>query len=251
MSTKTKKRKAEAQKEKDKEKEEPGNARLQAQFGLWQTASAQVHGVKEQLNTQDGPVKKKVKLSFADAIKMRCLLCRRQFLDTEKLRKHERKSQLHHSNLLDKGKRRAGYESMIKHGIIAPNRRPVDTSTYIDRAKERRQFHSQPSRPPQHQTQKTTKATSQSSKDEEDSAVKSRGASMMSKMGWAQGQGLGVDGIGRDSVVETSLYAQGIGLGASGGKLGDAIEEANRSTTSDYNSKGWDKTRERFEALKR
>jgi RNA-binding protein 5/10 len=69
-------------------------------------------------------------------------------------------------------------------------------------------------------------------------------------MGWSSGAGLGAEGSGRTSLIETMAYTPGVGLGAEGGKLGDAIEEAARATKSDYKdfaAKSKDKTRERYE----
>lgn len=140
---------------------------------------------------------------------------------------------------------------MIKYGIIPPERAGPQ---YVDRAKERRQLHQQPSKPRQgvqgskgnfKQSQKPS--FQQEVEDEQKEAAPSKAAAMMSRMGWSAGQGLGADNSGTAAPIETALYAQGVGLGAAGGKMGDAVEEAERLTKGEYNSK--DKIRERFEAL--
>ena len=46
---------------------------------------------------------------------------------------------------------------------------------------------------------------------------------MLAKMGWTAGQGLGAANAGRTTVVETYAYQEGVGLGAEGGRLGDAV----------------------------
>ena len=45
-------------------------------------------------------------------------------------------------------------------------------------------------------------------------------------MGWKEGTGLGTDGDGRVDPIQTAIYAQGVGLGASKGKDISKITEA-------------------------
>ena len=88
--------------------------------------------------------------------------------------------------------------------------------------------------------------------DEESSPVPSMGAALLGKMGWTAGEGLGAQGTGRTEAVVAELYSQGVGLGAEGGKLGDAAAEAQRQTKGSYAeflSKTKDKVKERFERL--
>lgn len=44
------------------------------------------------------------------------------------------------------------------------------------------------------------------------------GNKLLKMMGWTEGTGLGADGEGRTDPIETAMYAQGVGLGASKGK---------------------------------
>ena len=72
---------------------------------------------------------------------------------------------------------------------------------------------------------------------------------MLAKMGHVQGQGLGSSGTGSVGLIETNLYAAGVGLGAQGGNRGDAVEEAQKATRGDYKDFVKDvreKARERF-----
>ena len=82
--------------------------------------------------------------------------------------------------------------------------------------------------------------------------VVSKAAAMMGKMGWVDGQGLGAGGTGRTEAIATDLYAPGVGLGAQGGKVGDAVAEAalrTQATPSDTAQRTLDKTRERYNQL--
>ena len=82
--------------------------------------------------------------------------------------------------------------------------------------------------------------------------MQSKGAALLGKMGWTAGEGLGAQGTGRTEAISTHLYAQGVGLGAQGGKVGDAVEEANRATGgsyADFVSRAKDKAKERFEQM--
>jgi RNA-binding protein 5/10 len=54
-------------------------------------------------------------------------------------------------------------------------------------------------------------------------------------------------------VIATDAYLQGVGLGAQGGKLGDAVDEAERRTKGDYGEflqRTRDIARDRFENMK-
>jgi hypothetical protein len=130
----------------------------------------------------------------------------------------------------------------------------VDSSAYRDRAKERRQAFNQPKQPAaQHNRTKEGGKSGPTKKDEEESPpVQSKGAALLGKMGWTAGEGLGAQGTGRTEAIKTELYSQGVGLGAEGGKLGDAAEEAHRQTKGSYAeflSKTKDKAKERFESM--
>lgn len=67
------------------------------------------------------------------------------------------------------------------------------------------------------------------------SAAASKGAALLGKMGWSAGEGLGAQGTGAVAPLSTDMYAQGVGLGAEGGRVGDATDAASRNTKNDYN----------------
>jgi RNA-binding protein 5/10 len=187
--------------------------------------------------------------SFADLERKCCLLCSRQFKTEAEVHKHERMSQLHRDNLKN--------ESLVSKASAKLNKgvdSNLESSAYRDRAKERRQAFNQPKQPAaQHNRAKDPGKSGPSKKeDEESSPVPSMGAALLGKMGWTAGEGLGAQGTGRTEAVVAELYSQGVGLGAEGGKLGDAAAEAQRQTKGSYAeflSKTKDKVKERFERL--
>ncbi|KAG6376045.1 hypothetical protein JVT61DRAFT_2013 [Boletus reticuloceps] len=100
---------------------------------------------------------------------------------------------------------------------------------YRDRASERRIMHNQPDVPlPENTTTVSKKkrfaegpppqpspppAPLAPGKDENNVGNK-----LLKMMGWKEGSGLGTDGDGRIDPVQTAIYAQGVGLGASKAK---------------------------------
>jgi RNA-binding protein 5/10 len=205
-----------------------------------QTASAKPGGEDGTL----GPIQ-----SYADLKRMCCYLCSRQFKTEAELNKHERLSQLHQDNLQNEELRGKALQKVDRAGLPIVQERSME---YRDRAKERRQTFGQPKKPsvkPQGGS-KSVKA-GEAAKSEK-AAVPSKGASLLGKMGWAAGQGLGATGDGMINPLETNVYAQGVGLGAAGGKLGDASEEAERRTIGGYAAfvkKTQDNARDRFQQL--
>jgi len=180
--------------------------------------------------------------SFADSDRNCCLLCSRQFKSTAEVNKHERVSALHRENMKDEDLVAKARAKLSRSAETGP-----DNFAYRDRARERRQAFNQPKQPAaQHNTPST--------KEEAPPApVESKGAALLGKMGWTAGEGLGAQGTGRTDAITTELYSQGVGLGAEGGKIGDAVEEAHRQTKgtySDFLSKTRDKAKERFESLR-
>lgn len=196
--------------------------------------------------------------SFADSNKKCCYLCSRQFKSEAEVNKHERMSQLHRDNLAKPELVEKALAKLKKAGIVrvsadaALTSDAQDTQEYRDRAKERRSVYGQPKKMNQHQGSKESRSTSEA--DEPISKAPSKGASLLGKMGWTAGQGLGAQGSGSVNPIAQNVYAEGVGLGAAGGKLGDAVEEAERRTKGDYGSfleKTRDTARGRYEALKK
>jgi RNA-binding protein 5/10 len=223
---------------------------------FWTNRHAELHGLPpkdtEESADQSISTENKIKSeappsrSYADLNRKCCLLCSRQFKTEAEVHKHERVSQLHRDNMQK--------EDMVAKalaGLAKAQKTVADAdSAYRDRAKERRQAFNQPKQPAaQHNKPKEPVAP----KEEAPAPpAPSKGAALLGKMGWTAGEGLGAQGTGRTEAISTDLYTQGVGLGAEGGKVGDAIEEANRSTKgsyADFVSKSKDKAKERYERM--
>lgn len=139
---------------------------------------------------------------------------------------------------------------MAKAGLSTSGRE--DTSEYRDRAKERRQAFGSSERISLPLKKQASQADASVQEEAEQQPVPSKGASLLGKMGWSAGEGLGAQGTGRTEAIATELYVQGVGLGAQGGKVGDAIDEADRNTKGGYSEfleRTRDKAKERFERL--
>lgn len=248
----------------DKEMSNANKKVVAPHLQFWTNRHAELHGLppKEDddnaadLSTQ--PAKKSSEATaeappsqtFADLDRKCCLLCSRQFKTEAEVNKHERMSQLHRDNMKNKDLVAKAFAKLNKSSD--PN---SETGAYRDRAKERRQAFRQPKQPAaQHNRPLKDPGQAQSSQKESDDTVpvQSKGAALLGKMGWTAGEGLGAQGTGRTDAITTELYSQGVGLGAQGGKLGDATEEAHRQTKgsyADFLNKTKDKAKERFESL--
>jgi hypothetical protein len=196
--------------------------------------------------TEHGPPTR----SFADLHKKCCYLCSRQFKTEAEVNKHERISQLHRDNLANDDLVSKALAKIAKLGIAAP-KPEEDTPEYRDRARERRIAYGSSKK-----TSLPPKASGSGAAREPDEAEQapapSKGAALLSKMGWVAGEGLGADGKGVTAPIATELYAAGVGLGAQGGKIGDAVVEAQRNTKGGYEEfldRTRDKAKERFESM--
>lgn len=131
-----------------------------------------------------------------------CLLCKRAFQSLDILNKHLKLSNLHKENL-------AKY--------TAQQKLENNSTTYRDRAKERRQKYVESEPPPANKTrerfeQELQKQTTQlQRKASENLAAMPIGTSnlgnrMLQKMGWTEGQGLGRSNQGRTNIIEVSAH---------------------------------------------
>ncbi|KAI4118238.1 MAG: hypothetical protein LQ345_001680 [Seirophora villosa] len=257
---KAKKRKAEAATAAAKPKK---TAPAHLQF--WSNRHAELHGIQPNSSKDhdsDGtritkpskgaaaPDKSTPTQTFANPAKKCCYLCSRQFKSEAEVNKHERLSQLHRDNLEKEELVSQAQAKMAKAGLSTSGRE--DTSEYRDRAKERRQAFGSSERISLPLKKQASQADASVQEEAEQQPVPSKGASLLGKMGWSAGEGLGAQGTGRTEAIATELYVQGVGLGAQGGKVGDAIDEADRNTKGGYSEfleRTRDKAKERFERL--
>lgn len=237
---------------------------------FWSNRHAELHGVKPETSAEKsskpngGLESKKASeinsrencapaQSYADLSRKCCYLCSRQFKTDAEVNKHERLSQLHRDNLKNEELVLKAEEKMAKAGIPTGSQGEPqgETQEYRDRAKERRAAFgvsgkkmSLPLKNPVSQL-----SDAQDDKDEYSTPAVSKGASLLGKMGWSAGKGLGAQGTGVTAPIATEMYVQGVGLGAQGGKIGDALEEADRNTKGGYHGfleRTKDKAKERF-----
>lgn len=139
---------------------------------------------------------------------------------------------------------------MAKAGIAPSPGEEEDTPEYRDRAKERRAAFGAGKK--LHLPLKKAAPDATASADDDPPVAPSKGASLLGKMGWAAGEGLGAQGTGRTAPIATEMYVQGVGLGAEGGRVGDAVAEAERNTRGDYGgflAQTRERAKERFERL--
>lgn len=188
--------------------------------------------------------------SYADRESLRCLVCERKFAKAALLSLHERESEMHRQNLADQRNIERAISQLARAGKTPRKMMPARNKgqQYRDRARERRQAYNQPGAP----RRKAPKLESAPVKELEKPSGPSKGAALLGKMGWMAGEGLGADRTGRTDVIATDMYAAGVGLGAEGGKLGDAAAEAARKTKdnySDFVEVTRTKARERYEKL--
>lgn len=223
---------------------------MPSQLQFWSNRHAELHGIPKDSNgnvidPESDSLNKDPNAppaqSYADLNRQCCYLCMRQFKSAANVNRHERLSELHRTNLQNEQARTRGMGKLIKHGIVPP------TAEYRDRARERRQAFGRG---------KANASKPKPPKEEEEVPVQStsKGASLLSKMGWSEGSGLGAQGTGVTAPIATEVYAQGVGLGAQGGKIGDASEEAARNTRGRYDEfleKTKETARQRYDQMNR
>lgn len=240
-SEKSKKRKAQIEPDATGTKK-PAPSHLQ----FWSNRHAELHGIGQK-TTKDTDTNSETSSappsqSFSDPERHCCYLCMRQFSTAAEVNRHERLSDLHRQNSQDEAKVAKANYKLAKHNL-----KQQTTATgpqYRDRAKERRKIYGVVNKKgEQVGGNNAAKSSKASSEDESTPPVQSKGASLLSKMGYTAGQGLGASGEGMKAPINQDVYVAGVGLGAEGGKLGDAVAEAERNTKGDY-SAFLDRTRE-------
>lgn len=176
--------------------------------------------------------------SFADLNRLACILCSRQFKSVPEVHKHERISKLHRSNLADEELVTKARGKLEKAGIKQTTSNDTTTAlVYRDRAKERRAVFGQPKKPDTAANDTAAAAstsTATNARPPSPNSMPSKGAALLSKMGWTSGLGLGLEGKGITAPVVAEMYAEGVGLGAQGGKVGEASAVSAMNTAGGY-----------------
>lgn len=170
------------------------------------------------------PIPVEQEFEFSDTTAITCLLCARQFKTLEQLKRHNNESDLHKRNLAD-----AALREVAREKVKAARAKAESQPKYRDRASERRIMHNQPDMPlPEGSGLKPavkkraegpppppTPPPPPVNPGQDENNV---GNKLLKMMGWKEGTGLGTDGEGRVEPIQTAIYAQGAGLGASKGK---------------------------------
>ncbi|PNY27203.1 Uncharacterized protein TCAP_02882 [Tolypocladium capitatum] len=182
-------------------------------------------------------------VSYVDRDRLMCLICMMKYKSVDEVNIHE-KSGNHKKAMEDDEKIKAALPR-----IAARDKRleKAEANQYRDRAKARREAHSQPTKPPT-KPGKPKADAKQPAMDEAKKPAESKGAGMLAKMGWT-GSGLGAKGEGRTEALAVHAYVGGVGLGAEGGKLGDAQKVAESRTKdgqASYLAAVQERARERF-----
>lgn len=186
-------------------------------------------------------------VSFVDRERLQCLLCMMKYKSVEEVDIHE-KSRNHKTATQDEAKVKLALPRVAKRDARL---RKSEAGQYRDRAKERRETHNQPGKPSA-PAGKPRSDTKQQEKEEVKRAAESKGMGMLAKMGWTAGSGLGAQGEGLTEALTANAYKGGVGLGAEGGKLGDAAQVAESQTVDSYSSyltAAQKKARERYNQL--
>lgn len=199
--------------------------------------------------------------TYMDRERLMCLICMRKYKSTDEVNIHE-KSRNHRTAMDDSEKVMAALPRIAaRDKRLEKQVEESQTSQYRDRAKERRDIYNQPDKPSAQSSKPKGEAAKKAADQEPpkaaaksaaSKAAPSKGAGMLAKMGWTAGAGLGANGDGRTEAIATNAYQEGVGLGAAGGNLGDAVELAEKKTTnkySDYLNTVQDKARERYNQL--
>ncbi|KAI5843712.1 hypothetical protein BZA05DRAFT_410415 [Tricharina praecox] len=223
-------------------------ATLPAHLQFWQNRHSELHGGRPKAanqaanaagteggegspaaSTQGKEENRGPQESFADLKKLACLLCSRMFKTAEKLHQHERVSDLHATNLGNPTLCETARKKLPKNTTTTAA--ASSSSEYRDRAKERRQAF--PSTVPTTSNAQKKKSKTSPPAEAAEAPQQNKGAALLGKMGWTQGQGLGATGEGRTDHVVAEMYTAGAGLGMKGAKVGD-VEEAAKSGGGGY-----------------
>ncbi|KAF8553408.1 hypothetical protein OG21DRAFT_1586867 [Imleria badia] len=203
-----------------------------------QVPTSQFSAISNGPSTATTPEPVEAEFEFSDTSAMTCLLCARQFKTMDQLRRHNKESDLHKARLFipfSKNFKDANLRDVARQKVEAARKtsvlKPAETEQpkYRDRASERRIMHNQPDVPlPENMTTVSKKKRfaegpppppspppAPLAPGKDDNNVGNR---LLKMMGWKEGYGLGSDGDGRVDPVQTAIYAQGVGLGASKAK---------------------------------
>ncbi|KAG5645840.1 hypothetical protein DXG03_005182 [Asterophora parasitica] len=187
-----------------------------------------VKPIAQHATTNATPVPTETEFEFSDVTGLMCLLCARQFKSLDQLKRHNKESDLHKARHFNAVYPR-DFFGLTSQKVAARKTESQDQPKYRDRASERRVLFNQPDVPvPENTSAPTTKQKKYEPAPRpptppppppnpaQDTA--NVGNKLLKMMGWTEGTGLGTTGEGRVEPIQTAIYEQGAGLGASKGK---------------------------------
>lgn len=210
-------------------------------------STVRIQPVDQQKVSQPEEPPPEIEFEFSNTATMACLLCARQFKSLEQLKRHNNESDLHKKNFRDANLREIAKEK-VKTARLKSEQKPEDqTPKYRDRASERRVMHNQPDAPVSSSNtgdgiagngRRSAPGPSKPPSPPPPPLHPGRdesnvGNKLLKMMGWTEGTGLGTNGEGRVDPIQTAIYVQGVGLGASKGK---DIESISAGGYSSYNN---------------
>ena len=218
---------------------------------FWSNRHAELHGLDQKPAMHEEETSTVAKQSYADPTRLCCYLCYRQFKSLADVNRHERLSPLHRASLKNQNLVVRALRKLEKHGINSST--SANQTEYRDRARERRKAFGVQRRPVQADSTPSKPTGFNTNAPDTSNIPKSKGATLLSKLGYSGTGGLGVSGTGISAPLSQDVYVAGVGLGAQGGKIGDAVEEAESNTKGEYGGfleRTREGARERWESMK-
>ncbi|KAK5164209.1 uncharacterized protein LTR77_009903 [Saxophila tyrrhenica] len=254
-------------KTKKKRKQKTSDIGQLPMFSLWNNRQAELRG--EETHAEPAPAPPPAVQTFCHGLV--CYLCFSKLNSAEHVNLHLRGSTKHAEGLENEKDVAKAYERLASMGIDPsstipssalppqplqnPAAQPAAAEKWVDRAAMRREQEAATSAAPakipsfslkgKGSGARTATASTTSSAPAPEKPTYGKAANMLAKHGWTEGQGLGAAGEGLAAPIEASAYSRGVGLGAEGGKVGDAAVEASKG----YAEAARDKARARLQGM--
>ena len=256
-----------------KAKKPAGTVAPLSELQKWQNKSAELRrDVEQPAQTPAGPASDANSIIIAASTEEKqtfainrddqksCYLCNTTFTSANTLMRHLHESETHAASAADQQKVERGFARLKKKGIdpdqtIKLTATPTESQPqWRDRAAERRHDAGQAGAQKLSFSLKPNAASAKSrssspSASDGSKPAYGKGLGMLQKAGWTEGQGLGADQKGISAPIAQDKFAAGVGLGHTQSKMGNAVEEAAKLTTGDFQEATRENARKRYESL--